>query len=137
MSTEINSIENKQSEVGEISTSEIAERVQQIMTREDVTVVVIYKNNQPDEKISAQDLVENIEELVEGKKLRRIVVTKANGETLLDVSLRTGVVMAVLSIFLFPKVFGLGVVGALLARVKAEVVSPNIKTVEIETNKAE
>ena len=137
MSTEINSIENKQSQVAEINTNQIAERVQQIMAQEDVTVVVIYKNNEQEHKISAQDLVENIEELVEGKKLRRIVVTKANGETLLDVSLRTGVVMAVLSIFLFPKVFGLGVVGALLARVKAEVVSPNIKTVEIESSKAE
>lgn len=136
MNMEVSNAENKQSEISEVNTSQLAERVEQMMAQEDVTVVVIYKNNQQPQKISAQDLVENIEELVEGKKLRRIVVTKANGETLLDVSLRTGVVMAVLSIFLFPKVFGLGVVGALLARVKAEVVSPNIKTVEIESSNA-
>jgi len=137
MSTEAGSIENKQSEGRELNTSQFAESMQQIMAREDVSVVVIYKNNKQQHTISGLDFIENVEEIVGGQKVSRLVISKANGETLLDISLRAGVGMTVLSLLLLPKVLGLGVVGALLARLKVEVVSPKTKIVEVMVNQAE
>lgn len=132
MSTEASNIEKNESEVDKDNTNQFGESLQQIMAQEDVSVVVIYKNNEQPQKISSNEFIENVEEIVGGEKVSRLIITKANGETLLDISLRAGVVMSVLTLFLLPKVLGLGVVGALLARLKVEVVSQKTKTVTIK-----
>ncbi len=137
MSTEADTTENKQSEVGEVNTSKLAENIQEIMAEENVTVVVIYKNNNERREISGEELLENVERIVEGEKVSRIIISKANGDTFLDISLTGGLTMTVLATFLFPKLIGLGIVGALLARFKAEVVSQKVKTVYIKANQAE
>ncbi len=134
MSIEENSIVNEEAEVSQASSNQLAKNVEQIMAQEDVSVVVIYKNNEEQHKISGDKLVEDVEELIGNRKVSRIIISKANGETLIDTSFSSGLTMTVIAALLLPKVLGLGLIGALLARLKVEVVSQKTKAVAIKVN---
>ncbi|MGB0384410.1 MAG: DUF4342 domain-containing protein [Ardenticatenaceae bacterium] len=136
MSTQADTTQNKESEVREVSASKLAESLEEIMAAEDVNVVVIYKNKKQRREMSGNELLESVERIVDGEEVSRLIITKANGETFLDVSLSGGLVITVFATFLFPKLVGLGVVGALLARFKVEIVPQKVKTVDIAANQA-
>ncbi len=66
-------------------------------------------------KISGNELVEKVKELIHEGNIRRIIIKTQEGNTLIEIPLTVGVVGGVVSAALFPVVAALGVIGALVA----------------------
>jgi hypothetical protein len=66
-------------------------------------------------KISGNELVEKVKELLHEGNIRRIIIKTQEGNTLIEIPLTVGVVGGVVSAAVFPVVAALGVIGALVA----------------------
>ena len=66
-------------------------------------------------KISGNELVEKVKELLHEGNIRRIIIKTQEGNTLIEIPLTVGLVGGVVSAALFPVVAALGVIGALVA----------------------
>lgn len=73
-------------------------------------------------EIDGSKLIESVEKMVDRQNISRVIIYKPNGDTFLDISFAAGLTMTVLTTFLLPKLLGLGIIGALLAGFKMEVV---------------
>jgi hypothetical protein len=66
-------------------------------------------------KISGNDLVVKVKELIHEGNIRRIIIKNEEGRVLIEIPLTVGVVGGVLSAALFPVVAAVGVIGAMVA----------------------
>ncbi|MGQ9837579.1 MAG: DUF4342 domain-containing protein [Cyanobacteriota bacterium] len=67
-------------------------------------------------KISGDDLLAKIRELIEEANVRRILIKNAEGHTLIEIPLGVGVAAGVLGATLFPVLAAVGAIGALVAK---------------------
>jgi hypothetical protein len=67
-------------------------------------------------------LIETIKEIRDKAQIRRLIIYKENGETLLDLQFRESLTMTILVTFLLPKVLALALIAPLLAGYKIQVV---------------
>ena len=72
--------------------------------------------------IAGNQLVERVKQLVAEGNVRRIVVRKSSGETLLEIPLTAGVAVGGVFTIMAPILAALGALAALLAEVKLEVI---------------
>jgi len=67
-------------------------------------------------KISGDNLIAKVKELIEEGNLRRIIIKNKEGQILLEIPLTVGVVGGLVSVTLFPFLAALGAIGALVAQ---------------------
>ncbi len=67
-------------------------------------------------KISGDNLVAKIKEVIEQGNLRRIIIKNKEGQILLEIPLTVGVVGGVVGVTIFPFLAALGAIGALVAQ---------------------
>lgn len=67
-------------------------------------------------KISGDELLAKIRELIEEANVRRILIKNAEGQTLIEIPLGVGVAAGVLGAALFPVLAAVGAIGALVAK---------------------
>lgn len=72
--------------------------------------------------VAGSELVERIKKLVAEGNVRRLIIRKPNGESLLEIPLTAGVAVGGVVTILAPVLAALGALAALLAEVKVEVV---------------
>lgn len=72
--------------------------------------------------VAGSDLVERIKSIAREGNVRRVIIRKPSGETLLEIPLTAGVVTGGGLILLAPVIAALGALAALLAEVKVEIV---------------
>ncbi len=73
-------------------------------------------------KVAGKDLVERAKKLVAEGNVRRLIIRKPDGTTLLEIPLTAGAVVGGVVTIFQPLLAVLGVLGALLAEVKVEVI---------------
>ena len=74
-------------------------------------------------EIAGSQLVERVKELIEEGNVRRLIIRNPEGRTLLEIPLTFGVVGGgAILIFMGPVIAALAVIGALVARLKIEIV---------------
>lgn len=66
-------------------------------------------------KISGNDLVAKVKELIHQGNIRRIIIKNEEGRTLVEIPMTVGVVGGVLGAAMFPVVAAVGAIGALVA----------------------
>jgi hypothetical protein len=66
-------------------------------------------------KISGDDLVTKVKELIHQGNIRRIIIKNEEGRTLVEIPMTVGVVGGVLGAAMFPVVAAVGAIGALVA----------------------
>lgn len=81
-------------------------------------------------KVSGCKLTRRVKELIAEGNVRRLIIRRANGETLLVLPLTTGVAASSAAVIFFPILAALGVVAALVANFKIEVVRAEEKDKE-------
>lgn len=98
------------------------DRVDKPMEPVTIDVVPVESNAQTEEKvtveefkISGNDLVVKVKDLVHEGNIRRIIIKNEEGQILIEIPLTVGVVGGVLSAALFPVVAAVGVIGAMVA----------------------
>ena len=72
--------------------------------------------------IAGNQLVERVKQLVAQGNVRRLIIRKSSGETLLEIPLTAGVAVGGVFTVMAPILAALGALAALLAEVKVEVV---------------
>ena len=72
--------------------------------------------------VSGNELVERIKKLVADGNVRRLIIRKSSGESLLEIPLTTGVAVGGTVTILAPVLAALGALAALLAEFKVEIV---------------
>ena len=72
--------------------------------------------------IAGNQLVERVKQLVAEGNVRRLIIRKSSGQTLLEIPLTTGVAVGGAFTLLAPILAALGAVAALVAEVKVEVI---------------
>ena len=72
--------------------------------------------------VAGGELVERIKKLVQEGNVRRLIIRKPSGETLIEIPLTAGVVAGGGFVILAPVLAALGALAALLAEVKVEIV---------------
>jgi len=72
--------------------------------------------------VTGTELVERVKKLVAEGNVRRLIIRKPNGESLLEIPLTAGVAVGGVVTILVPVLAALGALAALLAEVKVEVV---------------
>ena len=74
-------------------------------------------------EVAGSQLVERVRELIEEGNVRRLIIRNQEGRTLLEIPLTFGAVAGgAILIFMGPTIAALAVVGALVARLKIEIV---------------
>lgn len=73
-------------------------------------------------EIAGKDLVERAKELIEQGNVRRLIIRKKDGEIMLEVPLTASVIAGSVLVVFAPLFAALGVIGALIAEIKLEVV---------------
>ena len=73
--------------------------------------------------VSGDELVERVKELIEEGNVRRLIVRNLEGETILEVPLTTGALVAIFA----PKLAALGAMAALLSRVTIQIVRADVE----------
>jgi hypothetical protein len=74
-------------------------------------------------EVAGSQLVERVKELIEEGNVRRLIIRNPEGRTLLEIPLTFGVVGGgAILIFMGPVIAALAVIGALVARLKIEIV---------------
>ncbi|MBW4509148.1 MAG: DUF4342 domain-containing protein [Scytonematopsis contorta HA4267-MV1] len=68
--------------------------------------------------ITGDSLVPTIKELIHQGNIRRITIKNEEGRTLIEIPLTVGLVGGVISAALFPVIASVGVIGAMVARLK-------------------
>ena len=85
-------------------------------------------SNEPDKKwteeivVAGHELVERVKTLVEEGNVRRLIIRKPSGESLLEVPLTAGVAVGGVVTILAPVLAALGALAALIAEFKVEVI---------------
>lgn len=81
-------------------------------------------NNSTNEefKISGDELVAKVKELIKKGKARKIIINNSKGETLLEIPLNVGVAVGTASIFLAPILAAVGALAALVTKVSIIVI---------------
>jgi hypothetical protein len=88
-------------------------------------------NNEPEKRdrdwteeltVTGQELVERIKKLVAEGNVRRLIIRKPDGETLLEIPLTAGVVAGGAVTIVAPVLAALGALAALLAEFRVEVI---------------
>ncbi len=72
--------------------------------------------------VAGTELVERVKKLVAEGNVRRLILRKPNGESLLEIPLTAGVAVGGVVTILAPVLAALGALAALLAEVKVEIV---------------
>lgn len=73
-------------------------------------------------EVKGRDLVDRVKELIEQGNVRRLIIRKSNGETIIEVPLTAGVVVSGVALVFAPLFAMLGAAAAFFAEVKIEVV---------------
>ncbi|NWF67616.1 MAG: DUF4342 domain-containing protein [Chloroflexi bacterium] len=73
-------------------------------------------------EMAGKDLVERVKQLIEEGNVRRVIIRNAEGRTLLEVPLTAGAVVGGVLALYMPLFAGLAALGALVAKLKIEVV---------------
>lgn len=73
-------------------------------------------------ELAGKDLVERVKELIEEGNVRRIIIRNAEGRSLIEVPLTAGAVVSGVLVLYSPVFAGLAALGALVAKLKVEVV---------------
>ena len=73
-------------------------------------------------EIAGSELVERVKELVAKGNVRRVIVRNEKGEILMEIPLTAGVVVGGALAIAYPLLAALGAVGALVARVRVDIV---------------
>lgn len=73
-------------------------------------------------EIAGSELVERVKELVAKGNVRRVIVRNEKGEILMEIPLTAGVVVGGALAMAYPLLAALGAVGALVARVRVDIV---------------
>lgn len=74
-------------------------------------------------EVAGNQLVDRVKELIEQGNVRRVIIRNPDGRTLIEIPLTVGAAVGgALLLWLGPVIASLAVIGALLARVKIEVV---------------
>lgn len=73
-------------------------------------------------EVAGDQLVQKVRELISAGNVRRIIVTNTEGRVYLEIPLTVGVIAGGALIWIAPILSALGAIGALLARVRIEVV---------------
>ena len=82
-------------------------------------------------EVAGNQLVERVRELIEEGNVRRLIIRNPEGRTLLEIPLTVGAVAGgALVIFLGPVLAALAVIGALVARLKIEIVRDEPEAIE-------
>ncbi len=90
-------------------------------------------------EVAGSQLVDRVKELIEEGNVRRLIIRNPEGRTLIEIPLTVGAgVGAALLLWLGPVIASVAVIGALIARVKIEVVreEPNATVTDVK-NKVE
>jgi cytochrome c-type biogenesis protein CcmH/NrfF len=90
-------------------------------------------------EVAGSQLVERVKELIDEGNVRRLIIRNPDGRTLVEIPLTVGAAVGgALLLWLGPVIASLAVIGALIARVKIEVVREEpAATVEDVKNKVE
>ena len=82
-------------------------------------------------EVAGSQLVERVRELIEEGNVRRLIIRNQEGRTLLEIPLTVGAVAGgAILVFLGPVMAALAVVGALVARLKIEIVREEPASIE-------
>lgn len=84
-------------------------------------------------KVGRHKLIETIKEMTAKAQIRRLIIYKENGETLLDLQFGKGLTMAILLTLVLPKALALLLLVPLLAGFKIEIVRRKIDQVEMDS----
>ena len=88
-------------------------------------------------EVAGNQLVERVKELIEEGNIRRLIIRNPEGRTLLEIPLTFGAVAGgALVIFFGPVLAALAVIGALVARIKIEIVRDEPDMIEQEVSEA-
>lgn len=88
-------------------------------------------------EVAGNQLVERVKELIEEGNVRRLIIRNPEGRTLLEIPLTFGAVAGgALVIFFGPVLAALAVIGALVARIKIEIVRDEPEMIEQSVNEA-
>ncbi len=89
-------------------------------------------------EVAGNQLVERVKELIEEGNVRRLIIRNPEGRTLLEIPLTFGAVAGgALLIWLGPVLAALAVIGALVARIKIEIVRTDPDTIQQELIEAD
>ena len=81
-------------------------------------------------EVAGSQLVERVKELIEEGNVRRLIIRNPDGRTLIEIPLTFGAVAGGALLIFYPVLAGLAAVGALLARVKIEIVREEPEALE-------
>jgi hypothetical protein len=88
-------------------------------------------------EVAGSQLVERVKELIEEGNIRRLIIRNPDGRTLLEIPLTFGAVAGgALVIFFGPVLAALAVIGALVARIKIEIVRDEVDAIEQDVKNA-
>ncbi len=88
-------------------------------------------------EVAGNQLVERVRELIEEGNVRRLIIRNPEGRTLLEIPLTVGAVAGgALMIMLGPVLAALAVIGALVARLKIEIVRDEPEALEQDVKEA-
>ncbi|MEP7292427.1 MAG: DUF4342 domain-containing protein, partial [Chloroflexota bacterium] len=88
-------------------------------------------------EVAGNQLVERVRELIEEGNVRRLIIRNPEGRTLLEIPLTVGAVAGgAIVIFLGPVLAALAVIGALVARLKIEIVRDEPESIEQDMKEA-
>lgn len=73
-------------------------------------------------ELAGKDLVERVKGLIEEGNVRRIIIRNSEGRSLLEIPMTAGAVVGGVLVLYSPVFAGLAAIGALVARIKIEVV---------------
>ncbi|MBI1259636.1 MAG: DUF4342 domain-containing protein [Chloroflexi bacterium] len=73
-------------------------------------------------EVAGNQLVERVKELIEQGNVRRLIIRNPEGRTLMEIPLTLGAVAGGALLFFYPVLAGLAAIGALVARLKIEIV---------------
>ncbi len=73
-------------------------------------------------EVAGSQLVERVRELIEEGNVRRLIIRNQEGRTLLEIPLTFGAVASGALLLFYPVLAGLAAIGALVARLKIEIV---------------
>jgi len=84
-------------------------------------------------EVRKHKLVETIKKMMAKAQIRRLIIYKENGETLLDLKFREGLTMTILLTLVLPKVLALVLIAPLLAGFKIQIVRRKVEDSDIDS----
>lgn len=81
-------------------------------------------------EVAGSQLVERVRELIEEGNVRRLIIRNPDGRTLLEIPLTFGAVASGALLLFYPVLAGLAAIGALVARLKIEIVRDEPEAIE-------